>query len=154
MKLQSINPNNARAIDIKYHTSCYIKHVLSSKSDCQHREEAEDKKETNEYIIFADCGLFSLMKSVLSNGQIKHMSEMYVTYHWLLKELEVPNVNVTKATLKIKIEATLDDGEFSRLSKIISDLVCSQATKNVAVGVVASNLYWRKIFRQCMIVQV
>lgn len=134
VKLQPIDPDDARSIDIKYHRKCYITYVLRGKSDSQQLEEKEqDIKETNERLVAADCEFFSLMKSTLSDGKIKPMNDIFDAYCSLLEEHGVSNITVTKASLKKKIEETLDV-EFSRPSKRKPDLVCSQATRHAAVG--------------------
>ena len=94
VKLQPISPDDARAIDISYHRSCYITHVLRKKNDSQ--QEHQNNLEINERLIATDCEFFSMMKSALSEGEIKNMNDIHDAYCCLLEEHGASNFRITK----------------------------------------------------------
>ena len=113
-------------MDISYHRSCYITHVLRKKSD-SHQED-QNNLLINEGLIATNCEFFSMLKSAISETKIKIVNDIHDAYCCLLEEHGVSNFRITKDNLKRKIEASLDDVLFSRPSNRKSDLLCSQAT--------------------------
>ena len=123
----AINADDARAIDVKYHPACWVKHVQRApKRDSQDRQRpAED---TNVGVIASDIEFLSLVKSLLTDGTELNMSELHSTYCSIL---ETHGVNILPQVrdVKQKISSHIDNVHFKRpKSRRKSELVFNHSS--------------------------
>ena len=78
VRLQSLSPNDARAIDVKYHLPCYVRHVQRQQSKPTFNPQEEEQ---NKQTILADIEFFNVLQNVLQSGNIVSMNDVTNTYN-------------------------------------------------------------------------
>ena len=131
VRLQAISPNDARAIDVKYHLPCYVKHVQRQP---QQQTLNPHQVDQNQRTILADIEFFNVLKNVLNSGNIVSMNDVTNTYigirrmHGVVGGKLIQNKHV-----KDLIKTHLENVEFSRPSARQSEMLCSKTTKDSAI---------------------
>ena len=72
----AVDPKDARAIDIKYHLPCWVKHVQRSHQDSQ--AELEEDKAIS--IVSADIKFYYFMNTLLNSGAILNIADVHQAY--------------------------------------------------------------------------
>ena len=81
VKLQPLSPDDARAIDIKYHLKCYVKHVQRSGPSAT--TTASDDKCAR--ALCADKEFLAILTTMLSKGQILSMTRVCSIYEQVMQ---------------------------------------------------------------------
>jgi len=71
-----VDPKDARAIDIKYHLPCWVKHVQRSHQDSQ----AELEEDKSISIVSADIEFYYFMNTLLNSGAILNIADVQQAY--------------------------------------------------------------------------
>lgn len=67
----ALDPDDVHATDIKYHLSCYVKHVQHSGKA---NTDSSIKTEENVSILLAEIEVYHLIQSLIDNGTVLDMS--------------------------------------------------------------------------------
>jgi hypothetical protein len=131
VRLQAISPNDARAIDVKYHLPCYVKNVQRQ----PHKQALNPcQVDQNQRSILADIEFFNVLNNVLQSGNIVSMNEVTNTYidirrmHGVEGGKLIPNRQI-----KDLIMTRMEHVEFSRPSSRKSEMLCSKITKDAVI---------------------
>jgi hypothetical protein len=127
VKLQPLNPDDARAIDIKLY--CYVKHVrLSGVHDVP--------VPTNDDLIHqisVDTEFFSILRNMLTEGTFLSMDTIRGIYEQLMQS-HGSNKSYSSKEVKAKILHNMPgEVEFARPYFNRPETVCSSESKNAAV---------------------
>ena len=79
--MQPLSPDDARAIDIKYHLKCYVKHVQRSGPSAT--TTASDDKCAR--ALCADKEFLAILTTMLSKGQILSMTRVCSIYEQVMQ---------------------------------------------------------------------
>ena len=122
----SLVPEDAHAIDIRYHLKCWAKHVLSvnrnpSSSDMPKQYEADETAAEVEFI--------SLVEHELHNGKRPDMSSLEESYNEILSGNNVKSPVCDHKKLKQILQNGISDVEFRAQSSSEVDCVILKQTK-------------------------
>lgn len=137
VRLQPLNPNDARAVDIKYHRDCYVKHVVRQDPGTQGDSKEEHQVQhdaQSEQLISAEIEFINLLQNLFKDGEIHSMNTVCEAYKAILGIYGLEDQNVSNSQVKRKIEENIPDVQFSRPDQRKPEMVCSTATKNSAVA--------------------
>lgn len=130
VRLQAISQNDARAIDVKYHLPCYVKHVQRQ----QKEELTASQLDQNQRAVLADIEFFNVLHNVLQSDNIVSMDEVTASYIGLRRMHGVEGTKLIKNKhVKDLIKSHMENIEFSRPSSRKCEMVCSKLTKDVAI---------------------
>ena len=138
VKLSSaINPSDARAIDIKYHSKCWANHVTSvlRKGKCQ-TETSSVNQEVNQIASKAasEIEFLAMVETDLRNGTILTMSILQEAYESILEENGFENPKCTRKIIKQLIQDKIEGVEFHRPKRVNeSERVTIKSTRDVAI---------------------
>ncbi len=130
----AISADDARAIDIKYHLSCWVQNVQrGTKASSEDKEHT--LRETNVGKIASDIEFVSLVRSLLQAGEVLNMSDLKSLYSRILDSNGVHNVqSSTTQGMKEKIASHIDDVHFMKPKRRNeSDRVFSTAKRDAAM---------------------
>eukprot|EP00794_Sanderia_malayensis_P013185 gene13185-14533_t len=127
--MQLLNPYDARAIDIKYHRSCCITHVIRGKRQAQDKEFDEDESVTT---IAADIEFFAMLINILNEGKIIGTDEVCTSYNEYRESYGIEE-SVSKKVLKDMFLKNIPGVHFSRPKKNKAEKVSSTVTKSKAI---------------------
>jgi len=125
----AIDPNDAHAIDIKYHLYCWVKHVQRTQVQ---QERADDEAVITK--VSADIEFFYLMSSLLKSGSILDMGEVEAAYQNVLRVNGSNDTHISRRSLKRKLVENIDDVEFCRSTHMNEpDRMYTSRTKRAAI---------------------
>ena len=132
----AISANDARAIDVKYHLACWVKHVQRASkkgSEATAHFQAHTAEETNIGIIASDIEFICLVKGLLRDGSVLSMAELRVTYNSILQKNGVDNLQLERG-IKEKLSLHIDNIHFMRPKRRNeSECVFSTAVRDAAM---------------------
>ena len=106
-----INPEDAHAIDIKYHKRCWAKYVTHV-----HRRASDplvpENKKADEFA--AEVEFLSLVKGELLDGKVINMGVLQTTYTSILSANNVRNPTCSRPKLKKLLKREIPDVEFHK----------------------------------------
>lgn len=126
-----VDANDAHAIDIKYHKSCWAKNVTGVlrkpiESSCQ-------SKIVNAEVA-AKIEFLNMIETELNNGKILTMADLQLAYLEILKANHVPEPTCDRKRLKQMLKSQIADIEFHQAKKVNeSDRVTLKKTRDAAV---------------------
>jgi len=131
VKLQPLNPDDARSIDIKYHLYCYVKYVQRAGQYVS--PAAAPSYDDRMHEASADTEFVYILRNMLSDGNIVSMETVRAMYEQLLESHGVTRTYVTKE-IKAKILANMEsEVEFARPFFNRPETICATSTKNAAI---------------------
>ena len=126
VKLQPLNPDDARSIDVKYHLYCYVKYVQRS---------GQQAASYDDHIreVCVDTEFFSIMRNMLTGGKFVAMDAITGIYDQLMLSSGL-NRTYTSKEVKAKILKNMaSEVEFARPHVNRPETICSRESKNAAV---------------------
>lgn len=124
----AINPEDAHAIDIRYHTNCWNKHVINvlRVSDVLHENVADE--------VAAKIEFLSFVEEHLMHGNTPDMSTLQELYAEIRKANNVKMTECSRRTVKRILEDEIPEVEFHRAKRVNEpDRVSIKKTRDVAI---------------------
>ena len=110
IRLQSLDANDARAIDIQHNLSCYGGYVPRSKTVIPPDDSDSNRTRT----IAAE--FYSLVKKALKEGKVFPIADVSTKYKAILESIGITNIP-TRCQLKKQITDNISDVQFSQPRK-------------------------------------
>lgn len=108
----AIDPEDAHAIDIKYHKRCWATHVTNVK-----RPTVRQQNQSNVNVLAADIEFLSLLENTLLNGNVVSMAEAHEAYTGILSANNV-NINPSRKKTKQIIQEEIPSVEFHKPKRV------------------------------------
>jgi len=136
VKLSSaIDPNDAHAIDIEYHSKCWANNVTSvirrgkSLQPANKQAASEGASQAAAQIEF-----LTMVENALKNGNILTMSNVQQGYESILEANNVENPTCSRKSIKQLIKNKIEDVEFHRPKKVNeSERISIKTTRDFAI---------------------
>ena len=131
VKLQPLNPDDARSVDIKYHLYCYVKYVQRSGSSPCDLPVASYDDCIREACV--DTEFISILRNMLTDGTFVSMDTVRGIYEQLMLSNGLNRTYVTKEVKAKVLKYMTGEVEFARPYVNRPETICSSASKNAAV---------------------
>ncbi|KAL5007722.1 hypothetical protein ScPMuIL_016528 [Solemya velum] len=129
----AISADDARAIDVKYHLSCWVKNVHRGEQTCNKSNE-RTLDDRNVGIVASDIEFINLVHSLLQNGKVLNMTDLKAVYSAILRCNGVPDMHVSTGVIKEKMSSHIDDLHFMKSKRRNeSDQVFSTAVRDAVM---------------------
>lgn len=125
----AIDPEDAHAIDIRYHTNCWNRHVINilRASDKPSKENIADE-------VAAKIEFLSLVEESLMDGSTPDMSTLQKIYAEIQKANNVKKAECSRRTVKRILENEIPGVEFHKAKRVNeSDRVSIKKTRDIAI---------------------
>lgn len=127
----AINPDDAHAIDIRYHKNCWAKnvtHVLRIQSSTPTAQTASEE-------LAADIEFISLVHEAFQAGKVLQMDNLHEAYENIRASNGVVAFGCHRGKLRDLLQGEIDGIEFHRPKRRNeADLVSAKLTRDAAVG--------------------
>lgn len=111
----AIDPKDAHAIDVRYHSNCFAKHVRN----VLRRETGEcSKLQSAESELAAEIEFIEEVKTGLQAGEIQIMNDLAVRFKYIRENNGVENPDISNKRLKQLLSKNIDDIQFSKPARL------------------------------------
>ena len=129
----AISTNDARAIDVKYHLSCWVQNVQRVKKK-GFKNIHHTLEEANVSIVASDIEFVCLVCTLLQDGKVLNIMDLKSVYSRILRANDVPDIELSTHDIKEKITSHIDDVHFMKAKcRNESDHVFSTAVRDAAM---------------------
>ena len=126
----AVYPKDARAIDIKYHLPCWVKHVQRSHKDSP--VELEEDQAISK--VSTDIEFNYFMNTLLDSGAILDIADVQQAYKDIATASGAEDPTISRRNIKRKLVENVPDIEFCRSPRVNQpDRVYSSKTKKTAI---------------------
>ena len=109
-----INPDDAHAIDVRYHNTCYVKHVTNVlRTDTLDRSKAS----SIESAMAAEIEFLGEVEKGLNKGKILTMNDSVIKFKEIRESNGVEQSEISKKQMKQILTENVDGIQFSLISK-------------------------------------
>ena len=111
----AIDPEDAHAIDVRYHSNCFAKHVRN----VLRRETGEcSKLQSAESELAAEIEFIEEVKTGLQAGEIQIMNDLAVRFKTIRENNGVENPDISNKKLKQLLSKNIDDKQARKAERI------------------------------------
>ena len=129
VKLQPLSPDDVRAIDIKYHLKCYVKHVQCSGPSPTTTASNDECARA----LCADKEFLVILTTMLSEGQILSMTRVCSIYEQVMQSTVLYRTCTVKAAKAKVLQNLGGEAEFAIPHYKQRETICSSAARNAAI---------------------
>jgi len=129
VKLQPLNPDDARSIDIKYHLYCYVKYVQRAGQ----RDVPVATYDDHIREVRVDTEFFSILRNMLTGGKFVAMDAITGIYDQLMLSSGLSRTYTSKEVKAKILKNMAGEVEFARPHFNRPEMICSRESKNAAV---------------------
>ena len=128
----TITKDDARAIDVKYHLSCWV-HNVQRGATSSSEDKAYTQQEANVGKVVSDIEFVSLVRTLLQAGEVVTMTDLKSAYSNMLESNGV-HMKPSTRDIKEKITSHIDDVHFMKSKRRNeSDRVFTTAVRDAAM---------------------
>ena len=130
----SINPEDAHAIDIKYHKRCWAVHVTNVRRKAMNPTQSEPSVADE---VAAEVEFLSLVEGTLLDGNVVSMSVLQEAYIAILSANNVVNPKCSRKKLKQLMQTEIPNIEFHKPKRVNeAERISIKSTRDAAIQLV------------------
>ena len=107
----AINPDDAHAIDVRYHDNCYVKHVTNV---LRAESQSSSKSKTVESELAAEIEFLGEVEQNLNKGKILTMNDLVIKFQQIREGNGVEHSGISKVQMKQILTENVDGIQFNK----------------------------------------